>query len=66
MEENTKFTDVSSLNHANIVSAVTDATNTFLGIFPNKTSDVSLLGRRTPARNHSGELSSDLDELVLE
>ena len=66
MEGNTKLTDVGSLNHTNIVSTITDAAYTFHGMLPNKTSDVSLLSRRAPARNHSGELGSDFDELVLE
>jgi len=35
-------------------------------MFPDEASDISLLGWRTPARDHRGELGSDLDELVPE
>ena len=64
--ENLKLTNVSSLNHTDIVPSITDATHAFLGMFPDKASDISFLGRRTPARDHSREFGSNLDELVRE
>jgi len=59
-----RLTNVSSLDHTYVVSSVPNTAYALLGMFSDKTSDISLLGRRTPARNHSGELGSDLDEFV--
>lgn len=64
--ENTKLTDVGSLDHANVVSSIPNTAYTFLGMLPDEPGDISLLGRRTSARDHCGELGSDLDKLVLE
>jgi len=64
--EDIKLTNVGSLDHTNVVSPIPNAAHTFLGMFPDESSDISLLGRRTPARDHCGELGSDLDELILE
>ena len=44
-EKYIELTNVSSLDHADIVSAIADATYTLLGVFPDKTGDVRLLGR---------------------
>lgn len=59
-----KLTNISSLDHTNVISPITDTTYTFLGMFPDKSSNISFLGRRTPARDHCRELCSDLDKLV--
>ena len=64
--EDIELTNVGSLDHTNVVSPIPDAAHTFLRMFPDESGDISLLGRRTPARDHCGELGSDLDELVLE
>ena len=64
--ESLKLTNVSSLDHTEIVPSITDATYTFLGIFPDNSSDISFLGRRTPASDHSREFGSNLDASVRE
>ena len=61
-----KHTNVSSLDHADIISPIPDTTYTLPGMLSNKASDVSLLRRRAPARYDSGELGSNLYELVRE
>jgi len=61
-----ELTNVSSLDHADVISSIPDAAYSLLGMFSNKTSDVSLLGRRTPTGDHRRELGSDLDEFVRE
>jgi len=66
MGEEIELTNVSSLDHTDVVSAIADTAYTLLGVFPDKTGDVGLLGRRTPAGNHRGELGRDLDKLVRE
>jgi hypothetical protein len=35
-------------------------------VFPDKSGDVSLLGRRTPASHNGGEFGGNLDEFVGE
>ena len=64
--EGLKLTNVGGLDHTNVVPSIPNTTYAFLGMFSDKASDVSLLGRRTPARNHGGEFGSDLYELVRE
>ena len=59
-------TNIGSLDHTDVVSSITNTTYALLGMFPDKTSDISLLGRRTPACNHGREFGGDLDELVSE
>ena len=57
-------TNIGSLDHTDVVSSITNTAYTLLGMFPDKTSDISLLGRRTPACNHGRKFGGDLDELV--
>ena len=47
------LTNIGSLDHAHIVSAVTNTANSFLGISSDHTSDVGFLSRRTTTRYHS-------------
>jgi len=61
-----ELTNVGSLDHTNVVSPIPNTAYTFLGMTPDEAGDISLLGRGTSARDHCGELGSDLDELVLE
>jgi hypothetical protein len=59
-------TDISSLDHALIVSAIADTANTPFGEIPDKTRDICLLHQRAPARDDSRELGRDLNKLVFE
>ena len=59
-------TDIGSLDHAHVVPAIADTANSLFGEISDKTRDVCLLRRRAPARDDSGELGRDLNELVLE
>jgi len=64
--EDIELTNVGSLNHTDVVSPIPNTAHTFLSMRPDEASDISLLGWRTPARDHCGEFGSDLDELDLE
>jgi hypothetical protein len=59
-------TNISSLDHAHVVPAISDAADTLLGELPDKPRDVRLLRRGAPTRNDGGELGRDLNKLVLE
>jgi len=64
--EDVELTNVGGLDHTDVISAIADTAYTLLGVFPNKTGNVGLLGRRTPAGDYRREFGSDLDELVRE
>ena len=59
-------TNVCSLDHANIIATISDATYPLPSVFANETSDISLLCWRTAACDDSRELRCNFDELVLE
>ena len=59
-------TDVCSLDHADVVSAVPDAAHSFLGESANEASNIGLLCRRTPTGDYSREFRGNFDELILE
>lgn len=62
--EGLKLTNVSSLDHTDVIPPIPNTTYTLLGMFSNKASDVSLLRRGTPACDYGRELGSNLNELV--
>lgn len=61
-----QLTDVCGLDHADIVSAVAYAANSFLGVLADQTGDVGFLSRRASTCDYSGELSGDFDKLFHE
>lgn len=60
------LTNVCSLNHADVVSAVADTANTLLGMVPDKTGDIRLLSGRASTGYDGGQFGRDLNKLVLE
>ena len=65
-KEDIELTNIGGLYHTYVISSVADTAHTLLGMLSDKTGDVSLLGRRTPACYHRREFGSDLDELIRE
>ena len=61
-----KHTNVGSLDHADIISSISNTTYSFPGMFPYKACNISFLGRRTPASHYCREFSSNLYEFVRE
>ena len=55
--------DVGSLNHRDIVAAVTNAAHALLGVLLDKLGDLGFLRGRAPARDHGREEDGDGDEL---
>ena len=64
--EGKAHTNISGLNHADVVTAIPYTANALLGEFADQASDVSLLCRRASAGNDGRELRRDLNELILE
>ena len=60
------LTDISRLNHADIITAVTNTAYAFFRIASYQSGNVCLLSWGTPAGHDSGELGRDLNELVFE
>jgi hypothetical protein len=59
-------TDISSLNHRNIISSISNAANPLLRLLADQTSDIGFLSGRAPAGDDGSELGRELDELVAE
>lgn len=59
-------TDVCGLDHADVITSVSDAADPLLGELANQARNVGLLRWRASTCDHSGELRGDLDELVPE
>jgi hypothetical protein len=54
------------LDHTDIVSAVPDAADPLLGMFPYEAGYIGLLCRGTTAGNNCRKFGSDFNKLVLE
>lgn len=57
-----RLTDVGCLDHADVVPAISDATDPLLGVLPNEPGNIGFLGRRTSTSHYDGELSCYIDE----
>jgi hypothetical protein len=55
-------TNVGCLDHADIVPAISDATDPLLSVLPNEPGNIGFLSRRTSASNYDRELSCYIDE----
>ena len=62
----TARTDIGGLNHRNIVTSVSDAAHSLLGMSADQAGDVGFLRRRTTARDDGRELGRKLDEILAE
>jgi hypothetical protein len=60
------LTDVSGLNHADIVSTVPNAANTFLSVLSDESSHVRFLGWRTTTSNYCRQFRGNFYKLVSE
>lgn len=61
-----KLTDISSLNHTDIIAAIAYTANAFLCKCTNKTCNICLLGWGTSTGDDSRKFGCNLDEFVLE
>jgi len=60
------LTNIGGLNHADIVSPISNTAYRFLGKFPDEARDVGLLCGRASTGDNCGQLCSDYDEFSLE
>lgn len=61
-----RLTNVSSLDHRDVVATVADAAHALLRMCANESSDVGLLRRRAPTSDDGRELRRQLDEVIAE
>lgn len=59
-------TDISSLNHGDVVASVADTAHTLLGILANQLGDLGFLVRRATTGDDGWELNGNGDELDAE
>ena len=59
-------TNIRSLDHADVVSAVPDAAHSFLGKGANEARNICLLCRRTSTGDYRRKFRGNLDKLILE
>jgi len=59
-------TNIRCLNHANIITAISNAANSLSSMFPYESSHIGLLCWGTPTSNNGRQFGSNLNELVLE
>lgn len=59
------LTDVSRLDHADVVATVADTAHALFGVSSDETRDVGLLGRRASASDDTREPGREVDELGL-
>ena len=60
------LTDIGSLDHTDIVSAIADTADSLFRVFPYKSRHVGFLGRRTSTRYDCRKLRSEDDEFASE
>ena len=61
-----RLTDIGSLDHADVIPAISDAADGLLGEGPDETRNIRFLGRRTATSDHGRELGGENDEFVAE